>query len=483
MFRKLSTKYHQMPIATKATLWFIFCSTLQKCISLITTPIFTRIMSTTQYGQFNIYNSWLQILTIITTLRLNSAVFNKGMSKYKEDRDAYTSTMQTITAALAIVALLLYFVFHNTINALIELPTLIITLMFVELIVTPAIDFWTIRKRYEYIYKPVVIRTVVMTLLNAIFGVVVVLASEEKGYARIISCVIVNVCFGAALFVYNYKKGKRFFKKEYAVFALTFNLPLLLHYFSIYILDQFDRIMIQKMVSMSAAGIYSVAYNAGLMFKILTQSITQAIVPWQYARLEKQEFKQHDNICCIIFLIVGAGAILFSAVAPEIMRVLADQKYYEAVYVIPPVALSLFFVFLYTAFANVEFFYDQNKFTMYVSMGGALLNVILNYFGIKLFGYIAAAYTTLICYVLFTIAHYIYMSRSVKKALGCGNLFRTNRLVLLSIGVLLAGLIVIYLYPYPLPRYIIVLIGLLIGYKFRDKLSVIIKSTRKKMEM
>lgn len=54
-------------------------------------------MTTEQYGQFNVYNSWLQIFTIITTLRLNYAVFNKGMSKYKDDRDAYTSTMQSLT--------------------------------------------------------------------------------------------------------------------------------------------------------------------------------------------------------------------------------------------------------------------------------------------------------------------------------------------------------------------------------------------------
>ena len=32
-----------------------------------------------------------------------------------------------------------------------------------------------------------------------------------------------------------------------------------------------------------------------------------------------------------------------------------------------------------------------------------------------MYGYIAAAYTTLICYILFAAGHYIYMSQSVKK--------------------------------------------------------------------
>ena len=104
VMKKILKKYNTIPVAAKATIWFIFASTLQKGMSLITTPIFTRIMSTEQYGQYSVYNSWLQIFTIITTLRLNWAVFNKGMSKYKNDRDGYTATMQSVTFMLTILA-------------------------------------------------------------------------------------------------------------------------------------------------------------------------------------------------------------------------------------------------------------------------------------------------------------------------------------------------------------------------------------------
>ena len=188
-------------------------------------------MSTTQYGQFSVYNSWLQIFTILTTLRLNYAVFNKGMSKYKTDRDGYTSTMQTVTFSITICFFIVYLIFHRRINQLTELPTFIMIAMFGELLFMPAIDFWTIRKRYEYIYKPVVFRTLIMAGLNASLGVVAVLLFAEKGYARILSCILVNLCFGVCLFGYNRKKGKIWFKKEYADFAITFNLPLLIHYF------------------------------------------------------------------------------------------------------------------------------------------------------------------------------------------------------------------------------------------------------------
>ena len=442
MLKKILKKYNDIPIAAKATIWFMICSIIQKCISLVTTPIFTRLMSTTQYGQFSVYNSWLQIFTIITTLRLNYAVFNKGMSKYKEDRDGYTSTMQSL--------------------------------------VTPAIDFWTIRKRYEYIYKPVVIRTLLMVLLNSGLGVIAVLLAEEKGYARILSCVLVNVCFGSSLFVYNLKKGKKIFVPKYAKFAIAFNLPLLLHYFSQYILDQFDRIMIQKMVSVAAAGLYGVAYNAGLIMKIVTTNVNNALVPWQYDKLEKKKLKELDDVMFLVLIFVAVCSVAFSAVAPEMMKILADEKYYEAVYVIPPVALGMFFNFMYVLFANVEFFYDQNKFTMFISMAGALLNIGFNYVGIKLFGYIAAAYTTLFCYVIFALGHYIYMTISVKKAIGVSTVFRSGRLLILSISVLVTGIVVIFLYDKVVVRYaIILMIGIFALIK-KENIKKVFKTIKKK---
>lgn len=478
--KKILKKYNDIPIAGKATLWFVFCSTLQKCISLITTPIFTRLMTTEQYGQFGVYNSWLQIFTIITTFRLNYSVFNKGMSKYREDRDAYTSTMQTLTFVITLISLMIYLVFREPINNLIELPTFVMIAMFIELLVFPAVEFWTIRKRYEYIYKPVVFRTLLMTVLNAVVGVVAVLLTDEKGYARILSCIAVNFAFGMALFVYNLHKGKKMFVWEYAKFALLFNLPLIPHYFSQYMLDQFDRIMIQKLVGVAEAGIYTVAYNAGLMMKIVTQSLNNALVPWQYGKLEKKDLKSIDTNMFFIYIVIGVISFLFSLCAPEIMRIFADERYYGAVYVIPPIALSMFFMFMYNTFGNVEFFFEKKKFTMYVSIGCAAIKVLLNFICIKAFGYIAAAYTTLFCYILFAAAHYIYMTVSVRKELNTKNVFDTKRIVLLSAALVFFGLIVVLLYDMFIIRYLILLICMILAVWKRNQLVSFFKAIKKK---
>ncbi len=472
--------YRSISIVAKATLWFVICSILQKSISLITTPIFTRMMSTEQYGQFSLYNSWLQIFTIVTTLRLNGAVFNKGMSLYKDDRNTYTSTMQIISFGLAIFCSIVYLIFRDAFNGLTDFPTYIMIALFAELAVTPAIDFWTVKKRYEYQYRSVVFRTIAMAVINAILGIILVYYSKEKGYARILSCIFVNLCFGIVLFFSNLKNSKTWFRPEYARFAILFNIPLLLHYFSQYILDQFDRIMVQKMVSTAAAGIYSVAYNVGLLLRIVTTSINNALVPWQYEKLEKREYKRLDDTMFAIFCFVAACSVLLACIAPEIMRILADKEYYEGVYVIPPVAMGLFFSFVYTLFANIEFFYNANKFSMYISAAGAATNVVLNYICIKMFGYIAAAYTTLICYVLFALGHYIYTMRCLRKADINAKLFQSKRMVILSVMVIISGMVISFTYEQIILRYGIILCvcGVLI-WKRRSLLDTL-KSIKRK---
>lgn len=480
LIEKVKKKYGRIPIAARATLWFFVCSLLQKAISVISTPIFTRLMTTEQYGQVSVYNSWLQIFTIFTTLRLDYGVFNTGMSRYKENRDDYTSTMQIIALALACGFLCLYLPFRSQINAITELPTLIMIAMFIELMFTPATSFWTHRKRYEYVYKPVVVRTILMALLNVGLSVVTVLLFTEKDYAKILTGIVVNVIFGIIFFGFNFCSAKKKFVFEYAKYAVLFSMPLVVHYLGQYALDQFDRIMIQKLVGLSAVGLYSVAYNAALMMKLVTNNLNSTMVPWLYAKLEKKDVdvKKIDNTYFLLFTFVGIIAILYSACAPEIILLMAGRNYFDAIYVIPPVAIGIFFLFMYTAFANVEFFYKHNKFTMFITIGDALINIVTNYIFIQMFGYVVAAYTTLLCYLISAVAHYFYLKRYLTRAKGRGY-FDGKRITILSVAVLIGGIAVIYLYDKPLIRYSIIIAVSLACFKYRNYFLEVLKESRK----
>ena len=90
----------------------LFCSILQRGISVITTPIFTRLLTTEEFGLYSVYVSWENIFIIFTSMRLDYTVFNKGMSKYKNNRNGYVASMQIITSILTVICLGIYLLFR-----------------------------------------------------------------------------------------------------------------------------------------------------------------------------------------------------------------------------------------------------------------------------------------------------------------------------------------------------------------------------------
>ena len=111
--KKLVEKYKSIPIQARAAFWFLICSFLQRGISMITTPIFTRLLSTSEYGQFSIFNSWFSVVTVFVTLNLYSGVFMQGLIKYDKERKVFSSSMQGLTVTLVGIWTVIYLLFHN----------------------------------------------------------------------------------------------------------------------------------------------------------------------------------------------------------------------------------------------------------------------------------------------------------------------------------------------------------------------------------
>ena len=91
------------------------------------------------------------------------------------------------------------------------------------------------------------------------------------------------------------------------------------------------------------------------------------------------------------------------AIAPEAIFILGGTKYDSAKYVVIPMILSAFMIFLYNVIVPSEYYTEKTLYIMGGTIIAAVINLIGNYVFITQYGYIAAAYTTLfsyVCYVL-----------------------------------------------------------------------------------
>ena len=475
--QKIIKKYKGLSIVAKATIWYMICSILQKGISVITTPIFTRLLSAEEYGLYTVYLSWENIFIIFTSMRLDYTVFNKGMSKYKDNRKGYVASMQIITTILSAMVLGIYLLFRHQINAFTELSTMVMLLIILQCFVYPSYNFWMIKERYEYRYLRFVLVVLLLTVVNAGIGIFAVTnIPGDRGIIRIVTNVMVYAIIGIVLYIVNFKNGLKDAKKEHIKFAVLFNLPMIPHYLSMYVLNQLDRVMIQKMVGKVQTGIYGVASSIGNIMTIVSSSLINAMTPWYYGKLEDNKFEDVKKIFLPIMLGMFAMVFLVLLITPEAMRIIAPPRYHEAIYIVPPISASIVFHTMYSFFSIPEYYHDANKFSMFASMVAALANVITNYIFIKKYGYLAAGFTTLFCNFLMAICHYIYARWIMKKK--NMDYFDVKEVAFLSIITISSAIIMCFLYKYIILRYTLAILLVTILIVKKDDIIKLVKKFR-----
>ena len=482
MIMRIKKEYEKMSIVAKASIWFVFCTLLQKGVAFITVPIFTRIMPTVEYGLYSTYLSWYAIITVICTLDMHNCIYMNQISKTDniEEKDKVAVPMLSLSNTIVVVLLLVYLCFHKTINLLIKLPTSIVVLLFFQVFFDSIINFWLIRQRFEYNYKNIIIKTIIIVFLNAFLGIFfVMLVNKNQAVARVISIVLVQVIFGLILYIQLFKKTGRFFSANGWKKILYIQLPLLPHALSLTILSSVDRIMINSFVGATETAIYGVAYSSAYVVNVLKNSIVDAARPDIYKSIKEGKYEKIDSMFKNISIFIILILILFIVFAPEIIRIMAPNNYYNAIYIIPPVATSTLFTFLYCMYACISFYYEKTRQIMYASVASAILNLILNWIFIPIYGYIAAGYTTLVCYIFLAIFHYFIMKNIVKKELHNIRIFDDKFTIFISLVMLIIMIVLTKLYEYILIRYSVVLICLIIMFVKRKKIVDVFKKIKK----
>ena len=476
MLSKILNVYNNMSVGVKASFWFMGCNILQKGISFITVPIFTRILTTDEYGIYSLFCSWESVLAIFVTLNLSYQVFNNGMVKYSEDKDGYTTSMVGLTLFLALFWGSILFVFYKYLVEIIGLNVYYLFLMLLDMVFMAITGLWIVRQRYDFQYKALSFVTILSTILNPLLGIILVINMKDKSFARCLSIVLVNMVILMITYINIVRKNKKHINFEYWKYALKLDIPLIPHYLSMVLLNNCDRIMIGKICGNSYTAFYSIAHNASMVMNIVISSINSSFNPWLYQKLKAKEYREIRENSKYLLVIVAGVSVLPIIFAPEIVFILGSKEYFSAVSIMPIFSCCVFLIYIYTLFSNVEMFFEKPKYTMYGSVSATIINIILNYFFIEKLGYKAAAYTTLICYILLSMFHYFIMKYICKMNNIKESIYDIKLILLLFFIIVLSAVVIKFLFEYYIIRYCIFLLILLVSIKKRGH---IIRTFRK----
>lgn len=399
----------------KASSYYLVGTIFNKGIGFITVPIFTRILTMDDYGIVTTYNSWVAIISMFISLALYMAI-RSSFVDYENKVNDFLSTVLLFTVGygFCVSVIICAAIYLLPISINIGLVVLCLLQAIGSALIEDVSQFLMMRINYRF-------RTAVMVIPNLLSTLIAIVAIKyivhhNQYLGRIVPSSLITFGTALLLLLIYLPKGKNRFNKEYLKYGLTISLPLVLHGIALNILAQSDRTMISAIKNTSETAIYGLIYNFSMIATVITTAFDGIWVPFFMRNMKKEKYDPINEYSVKYIELMTIAMIGVVLVGPEIVKLLSIEPYWEGITIIPPIVLANYLIFLYTLYVYIEHYYKKTVFISINTTIAAVVNILLNYLFIRNWGYIGAAYSTLISYALSLILHYIY-SRRLNRSL------------------------------------------------------------------
>lgn len=470
LLKKIIHTVGQMPVQVKASMAFMIVNFMQKGISFLTAPIFTRLLSTAEYGRITVYSSWQDVIGIFAMFGLYNNVFFNGITEFKTDRNRFTFSMLTLSNVITTGVFAAVWVFNKYIYHFLNASDGLILFMFLTFYLEPAFEFWKIKQRFDFKYKLLCLFMLMVMFFSPVCAILGIFRFPEmKTEARIIGAQLMTLSICIGCYVQIVFKAGGMPKLSYWKYAFLYNLPLIPYFLSSYVLSSSDRLMIAYYCGEDKAGIYGIAYTMSAVVNIVWSSVNATMIPTIYKRCD--EGRMHTLSDFVIPVIMGYASICIMIVlmAPEVISFLAPSSYGDGMYVIPAIVGGVFYMSIFSIFSNIIYYHKRPKYVMGAGVAAAAANFLLNMIFIPIFGYFAAGYTTLASYLIEVIWAYAAMRKVTKSSV-----YNMKKLAVIGIGVLLTAIAVPVLYPYLAVRILLLAALCVLLWKNRGQIVEIV---------
>lgn len=397
----------------KITIYNIASTIVLQGLAFISGPIFSGILGTNNYGIAAVYLTWVQIASTVFSLQAAGTIAIARVNYPIEDQEKFQSSVFSLaTICYAFFSLLtigVCTIAGKIIGA--SLPMVMFGL----------IHGWglycvtAMNSKFTYEFKADKNFWLSVTTSSCTIGLSIFLIhqfpAEYNYWGRIIGQSSVYAVLGIYLLVYILGRGKTFYHKEYWKFTLPIAVPTIFHLLAMIVLNQSDKVMLQRMEGNSAAGIYSLACTFATVLSIIYHALNNSWVPFYYEYTRKNQtdtMREHARNYIELFTIISMGFILL---AREVFHIYAKRSFWDGTDLIPMFSIGFYFVFLYSFPVNYEFYNKKTRTIAFGTSGAALCNIVLNYFLINLWGIQGAVVATAVSHGLQFAFHLICAKR------------------------------------------------------------------------
>lgn len=385
---------------------YILGEVVLKGLNILAIPLITYLLSVNEYAKYSLYLSYLNIFQILLSLNFNSSI----VRVYAESRININDYISSNYFIIFLFQLLLLFLLIINIDVIIRITKfsyseliLIYISSVIFFIYNTILNIYQAKEDSKNFVKVNLFRNISILLVSLFLFIILV---DNKYVGKIYSDIIIGLII-IILFIANKKINMSKLNFKYIQYFFTFSIPLIPHALSGIVLSQADRIIISTILTEYETGLYSFGYNIGMILNIFIVAIMRSYGPKGLKILYRKRESDLINLVKKYFGFILIIALNITFFAPIAIKLFIKKEYYDSIDIIPIVVTSYIFVFIYSTYVLYSFHEKKTFIISILTIIAAILNIVLNILFIPKYGYKIAAVTTLFCYFILMVLHYL----------------------------------------------------------------------------
>ncbi len=401
----------------KQTLIYGLATVFPRIISFILNPLFVYYLpDKSKMGEVSVIFAYLVFFNVVLSYGMETSFFRFYNSEDDKKKVISTATVSLFWSTLGFLGLAL--LFRNTLASWSSINVQYITytiwiLTFDALAIVPFSKLRAERRPMKY--ATIKMANVTINLLLNVFFLAflpklvtnnpngflshIYIENFQIGYIFISN--VVASLFTLLMLIPNYLHISWKFDVVLWKKMMNYGLPILFAGIAFAINEHFDKILLDWMhVPMSDIGAYSACYKIGMFMVLFRTAYTLGIEPFFFSHASNENAQQTYATITKYFVIFGSFITLFVIVFADLLKhvLVPNANYWDAMKVVPLIVFANFFLGIYT---NLSVWYkliDKTKIGAYISLVGAAVTLILNYFLIPTMSYYGSAIATIAAY-------------------------------------------------------------------------------------
>lgn len=370
-----------------------------KILTFLLVPLYTSVLSTAEYGSYDIVITTINLLLPILTINISESVMRFSLEKGNNPKETFSIGLKMIARAWIILALVI--AINNTFNiiAIIKTYSLYMILLFLATsLYQLCSQFARGTDRIVELSIAGVINSFIMVLFNVLF-----LLYFKLGIAGFFMARILSYFFAIIYYFFKLKIHKQIVRTKplnHLSKSMTdYSRPLILNSISWWINNASDRYIVTWMCGVAVNGVYSIAYKIPSIVEVFQSIFLQA---WQISAVASFNDNDKEIFFSRIYTTYNLLMVLLCSIIIIMVKFIAGimfaYEFYEAWLFVPILLIANVFGAMSGLIGGVFSAAKDTKIYSYSTMIGAIVNIVLNIILIKFIGVIGAAIATAISY-------------------------------------------------------------------------------------